>query len=151
MRHFTCGSYLYLSKLFIPAVTVWKITANILYQNEKAPPCRSCFCGPVSPHWFLSVSTEAPPSGMSKNGYFFQEMGESEPPQEQLDAPYTTFSTLASWVGSSLHNSCFFFFIRMLPIICVVQYKGMWNKARSCPTDTGSSRQLSHSTAFGYK
>lgn len=26
--------------------------------------------------------TEAPPSGMSKNGYFFQEMGECEPPAQ---------------------------------------------------------------------
>lgn len=34
---------------------------------------------------------EAPPSGMSKNGYFFQEMGESDPPLGHLNAAGNTF------------------------------------------------------------
>lgn len=48
----------------------------------------------LSDHWLLLPSlslslppAEAPPSGMSKNGYFFQEMGESESPS----APYASF------------------------------------------------------------
>ena len=40
----------------------------------------------------LLSPAEAPPSGMSKNGYFFQEMGESESP-----AGWTHFSTWASF------------------------------------------------------
>lgn len=118
----------------------------------KIAPCRACYCCPVSPQWLLSSSVllspaEAPPSGMSKNGYFFQEMGESEPPPGHMNAPYTKFSTLAGlphWktkqpmiktherrsvdkkkcdllitMGKEIDGS---FFIWMLPIMCIVQY-----------------------------
>lgn len=112
-------------------------------------PCGACYCCPVSPQWFLPVSlppAEAPPSGMSKNGYFFQEMGESEPPPGHVHAPHITPSTLAGfcdteealikdpWVWSSHRNRK-----NHLNAANNVQYKGCENKDWSCRTHTENS------------
>lgn len=47
----------------------------IISLRRSAPPFRSHDCC----SFFLFFLAEVPPSGMSKNGYFFQEMGEFGP------------------------------------------------------------------------